>query len=164
MSFKSLMLDEPILRALEKKGYTTPTEIQQKCIPLILQRKDILASAQTGTGKTAAFTLPMIQILATNDREQKSQRSRLRALILTPTRELASQIAENIEHYKQFMPLRQTSIFGGVSQHSQVQEIRNGVDILIATPGRLKDLLNQRLVNLSQIEYFVLDEADRMLD
>lgn len=164
MSFQELNLSSQLVDALAKKGYEKPTEIQQKAIPVILQRRDVLASAQTGTGKTAAFTLPLLQLLSEQDGGTNVRMSAPRVLILTPTRELAMQIAENIYQYKRFLPLRYTVIFGGVSQHKQVEELRAGTDILIATPGRLKDLLNQGFVSLKQIKYFVLDEADRMLD
>lgn len=161
MSFNSLQLIEPVLQALRKEGYTNPTPIQQKAIPVILQNRDLLGCAQTGTGKTAAFTIPILQLM----HEQALQEPRnIRALILTPTRELAIQIGESIRVYGRFLPLRHHVIFGGVPQHSQVQAIRRGVDILVATPGRLLDLLQQRHISLSHTRYFVLDEADRMLD
>ncbi len=164
MTFKELNLSDALLRALGEKGYSNPTEIQAKAIPVVLQHRDILASAQTGTGKTAAFTLPLLQLMSEQDSSQSRTRSTLRALILTPTRELALQIAENISDYKKFMRLKHTVIFGGVPQYKQVSALRAGTDILIATPGRLKDLIQQGIVHLSNIQYFVLDEADRMLD
>ena len=161
MSFNSLGLSNALLKAVSKQGYTSPTPIQQKAIPLILEGKDILASAQTGTGKTAGFTLPMLQKLSQG---QQLRRRPIRALILTPTRELAAQIHNNVKTYSEFLDIRSTVIFGGVNQKPQVATIRNGVDILIATPGRLIDLQNQGLLSLSKIEILVLDEADRMLD
>jgi ATP-dependent RNA helicase RhlE len=161
MSFNSLGLSDALLKAISKKGYTTPSPIQQKAIPPILEGKDVLASAQTGTGKTAGFTLPILQILSQG--QQLRQRP-VRALILTPTRELAAQILANIKEYSEFLDLRSTVIFGGVNQNPQVSQLRQGVDILVATPGRLIDLQNQGLISLSKVEILVLDEADRMLD
>ena len=161
MKFKELGLIPSILKAVNEKGYIEPSPIQEKAIPLILKRKDVLASAQTGTGKTAGFTLPLLQILSKNI---NSSHKKIRALILTPTRELAAQIHENVVEYSTYINLRSTVIFGGVNQKPQVSKIRNGIDILIATPGRLLDLENQRLLSLSNIEILVLDEADRMLD
>lgn len=161
MSFKSLGLSDALLKAIDKKGYTTPSPIQEKAIPPILKRKDVLASAQTGTGKTAGFTLPMLQLLA----EQETSRHRpVRALVLTPTRELAAQVYANVKEYSEFLDLRSVVIFGGVNQNPQVTHLRRGVDILVATPGRLLDLCNQKLLSLDKIEILVLDEADRMLD
>jgi ATP-dependent RNA helicase RhlE len=161
MKFDSLHLIDPILRAVKAEGYETPTPIQLQAIPLVLARKDVLACAQTGTGKTAAFALPILQLLT----EKKPNNPReIRVLVLTPTRELASQIAESFTHYGQELPLRNTVVFGGVSQHGQVRALKQGVDILVATPGRLLDLMNQRLVHFKHLEIFVLDEADRMLD
>ena len=161
MSFNSLGLSDALLKAISKKGYTTPSPIQQKAIKPILEGKDVLASAQTGTGKTAAFTLPILQIISQG--QQLRQRP-IRALILTPTRELAAQIFENIKEYSTFLDIRSTVIFGGVNQNPQAAQLRNGVDILVATPGRLIDLQNQGLVSLAKVEILVLDEADRMLD
>ncbi|MBT3588330.1 MAG: DEAD/DEAH box helicase, partial [Flavobacteriaceae bacterium] len=161
MSFKSLGLSKALLDAVSKQGYTSPSPIQQKSIPLILERKDILASAQTGTGKTAGFTLPMLQILSQG---QPLRKRPIRALVLTPTRELAAQVHSNVKSYSEFLNIRSTVIFGGVNQRPQVATLRNGVDILVATPGRLLDLQNQGLLSLSNIEILVLDEADRMLD
>ncbi|NND94368.1 MAG: DEAD/DEAH box helicase [Flavobacteriales bacterium] len=160
-SFKDLGLSESLLKAVDKKGYTEPTQIQSDAIPVILQKKDIMASAQTGTGKTAGFTLPILQLLM--DRHSSKKR-KIRALILTPTRELAAQIQENIKEYGKFTSLRSAVIFGGVNQKPQVKVLSHGVDILVATPGRLLDLENQGEINLSNIDHFVLDEADRMLD
>ena len=161
MKFNELGLIPSILKAVNEKGYIEPSPIQEKAIPLILKRKDVLASAQTGTGKTAGFTLPLLQILSKNI---NSSHKKIRALILTPTRELAAQIHENVVEYSTYINLRSAVIFGGVNQKPQVSKIRNGIDILIATPGRLLDLENQRLLSLSNIEILVLDEADRMLD
>ncbi|PWA07582.1 DEAD/DEAH box helicase [Flavobacterium laiguense] len=161
MSFNSLGLSDALLKAISKKGYTTPSPIQQKAIPPILEGKDVLASAQTGTGKTAGFTLPILQILSQG--KHLSHRP-IRALILTPTRELAAQILANIKEYSEFLDLRSTVIFGGVNQNPQVTQLRQGIDILVATPGRLIDLQNQGLISLSKVEILVLDEADRMLD
>ena len=161
MSFNSLGLSDALLKAISKKGYTEPSPIQEKAIPAILEGKDILASAQTGTGKTAGFTLPMLQLLSSG---QQLRRRPVRSLILTPTRELAAQVFANVKEYGEFLDLRAAVIFGGVSQKPQVNQIRNGVDILVATPGRLIDLENQNLLSLAKVEIFVLDEADRMLD
>ncbi len=161
MSFNSLGLSDALLKAISKKGYTTPSPIQQKAIPPILEGKDVLASAQTGTGKTAGFTLPILQLLSQG---QHLRQRPIRALILTPTRELAAQILANIKEYSEFLDLRSTVIFGGVNQNPQVSQLRQGVDILVATPGRLIDLQNQGLISLSKVEILVLDEADRMLD
>ena len=161
MSFNSLGLSDPLLKAITKKGYTTPSPIQQKAIPPVLEGKDVMASAQTGTGKTAGFTLPILQILSQG--KQLSHRP-IRALILTPTRELAAQILANIKEYSEFLDLRSMVIFGGVNQNPQVSQLRHGIDILVATPGRLIDLQNQGLITLSKVEILVLDEADRMLD
>lgn len=161
MSFNTLGLSDALLKAVDKQGYTTPSPIQQKAIPLILERKDVLASAQTGTGKTAGFTLPILQILS--GRKQSGRRA-IRSLILTPTRELAAQIYDNVRSYSEFLDIRATVIFGGVNANPQITKLRSGVDILIATPGRLLDLHNQRALSLSDVEILVLDEADRMLD
>lgn len=161
MSFQSLGLSDALLKAVAQQGYTEPSPIQQKAIPVILDRKDVLASAQTGTGKTAGFTLPMLQILS--QRENSKYRP-IRALILTPTRELAAQVYENVRAYSEFTDLRSVVIFGGVNQKPQTAAIRRGVDILVATPGRLIDLQNQGIISLKRIEILVLDEADRMLD
>ncbi len=159
MSFHSLNLIDPILRAIETEGYEKPTPIQLQAIPIVLTRKDLLACAQTGTGKTAAFALPILQIL-----KARSQDINIRALILTPTRELASQIAESFSVYGKGLTVQNAVIFGGVSQKSQVKAIQRGVDVLIATPGRLLDLMQQKLVKFPVLEVLVLDEADRMLD
>lgn len=156
---------EPLLRALQEEGYTNPTPIQQQAIPIVLQKRDLLGCAQTGTGKTAAFALPLLQLMSqTTSDESANGRRPIRALILTPTRELAIQIEESFKAYGRFLSLRHEVIFGGVSQTKQVAGLRRGVDILVATPGRLLDLINQGHVSLKDIRYFVLDEADRMLD
>lgn len=163
MNFNQLGLIDPILKALKLQGYETPTPIQEKAIPSILNKQDILGCAQTGTGKTAAFSIPMLQLL-TNSINQNVKKKHIRALILTPTRELAIQIEESISAYGKFLPLKHTVIFGGVSQGAQVQTLQRGIDILVATPGRLLDLQQQGYVHLDKLEFFVLDEADRMLD
>src|SRR5690606_16062504 len=163
MTFTDLNLIKPILRALAEKGYDQPTSIQEQAIPYIIQNHDILGCAQTGTGKTAAFALPIIQKLQLLKNQQKYQ-SGILALILSPTRELALQIDDNIRWYAKHTSIRHTVIFGGVNQNRQVQKLRGGVDILTATPGRLLDLTEQGFIDLSNIKIFVLDEADRMLD
>lgn len=162
MTFKELDLIEPILNALEKQGYSTPTPIQEQAIPIILSGSDIMGCAQTGTGKTAAFAIPILQNL--NKTQSKDGRRKIRTLILTPTRELAIQIEENINAYGKNLNIRHAVIFGGVSQLKQVNQLKNGIDILVATPGRLIDLHQQGFVELRYLEVFVLDEADRMLD
>lgn len=161
MSFNILGLSENILKAINKKGYTEPSPIQSKAIPPILNGEDVLASAQTGTGKTAGFTLPVLQLLS---QEQQLRQRPVRALILTPTRELAAQVYANVKEYSEFLDIRSAVIFGGVNQKPQVANLRQGVDVLVATPGRLLDLCNQNLLSLSKVSIFVLDEADRMLD
>jgi ATP-dependent RNA helicase RhlE len=161
MTFQELNLIEPIHKALKQEGYTTPTPIQAQAIPIVLNGTDLLGCAQTGTGKTAAFAIPIIQLLS---KKQFQAKPAIKSLILTPTRELAIQIDESFRAYGRFTNIRQTVIFGGVSQHSQVEALRRGVDVLVATPGRLIDLINQGFISLSQLEIFVLDEADRMLD
>ena len=163
MTFKDLEIVAAIQRALDSKGYTTPTAIQEQAIPVLLEGKDLLGVAQTGTGKTAAFAIPIIQQLFNSSNTQKRPK-RIKALIVTPTRELAIQIADNFTEYSKHTHLKNTVIFGGVKQSSQVGQLKQGVDILIATPGRLLDLLNQKLLSLRYIEHFVLDEADQMLD
>lgn len=164
MLFNQLELIEPLLKAVSDEGYTKPTPIQQQAIPVVLQKRDLLACAQTGTGKTAAFSIPLLQLMHQQTEKQPHKSNNIRALILTPTRELAIQIGENISAYGKFLRLKHTVIFGGVNQFHQVSAIRKGVDILVATPGRLLDLIQQRLLSLQQIEWLVLDEADRMLD
>ncbi len=161
MSFQSLGLSEALLKAISKKGYTTPSPIQAKAIPPVLEGRDVLASAQTGTGKTAGFTLPLLHILSENPKEKYRP---IRALILTPTRELAAQVYANVKEYSEFLNLRSAVIFGGVNQKPQAATIRQGIDVLVATPGRLIDLESQGLLSLKRVEIFVLDEADRMLD
>ncbi|WP_323836188.1 ATP-dependent RNA helicase RhlE [Photorhabdus africana] len=163
MNFKSLGLSADILRAVEEQGYSAPTPIQQQAIPVVLAGKDLLASAQTGTGKTAGFTLPMLQRLNDSPIQMKGRRP-IRALILTPTRELAAQVGENVRDYSKYLRLRSLVVFGGVSINPQMMKLRGGVDILVATPGRLLDLEHQNAVDLSRVEILVLDEADRMLD
>ena len=164
MLFNQLQLIEPVLQALGKEGYMHPTPIQEKSIPIILEKRDLLGCAQTGTGKTAAFTIPILQLMHLEQQASKQSYRKISALILTPTRELAIQIGESIHAYGHFLSLRHQVIFGGVSQHAQVQNIRRGVDILVATPGRLLDLMQQGHISLRDIQYFILDEADRMLD
>jgi len=161
MSFNSLGLSEALLKAVAKQGYTSPSPIQEKAIPLILKGRDILASAQTGTGKTAGFTLPMLQKLSQG---QQLRNRPIRALVITPTRELAAQVHNNVKAYSEFLDIRSTVIFGGVKQHKQVNALRKGLDVLIATPGRLLDLEDQGIISLAKIEILILDEADRMLD
>ncbi len=161
MSFDSLGLSAEILRAVSEQGYSEPTPVQQQAIPLILAGRDLLAGAQTGTGKTAGFTLPLLQLLS--QRPGKSAR-KPRALVLTPTRELAAQVGESVETYGRYLPLKSAVIFGGVKINPQIERLRRGVDILIATPGRLLDHVGQKTLDLSAVEILVLDEADRMLD
>lgn len=163
MSFENLNLIEPILKALKSEGYTIPTPVQEQSIPIVLNGQDLLACAQTGTGKTAAFAIPILQLLHNTKTNQRGPKP-IRALILTPTRELAIQIDESFASYGKHTGLTHLVVFGGVSQHAQTNALRFGVDILIATPGRLLDLVDQRFINLSNIQMFVLDEADRMLD
>lgn len=162
MLFENLGLIEPLVKALKKEGYTIPTPIQQQTIPEALNGKDILGLAQTGTGKTAAFALPILQTIY-NQQNTKGYKH-TKALILTPTRELATQISESFATYGKFTNIKQEVIFGGVPQHAQTLALRNGTDVLIATPGRLLDLMNQGYIYLDHLEFFVLDEADRMLD
>jgi ATP-dependent RNA helicase RhlE len=163
MTFNNLGLIQPILEALEEKGYTQPTPIQEQAIPILLKRRDLLGCAQTGTGKTAAFAIPIIQLIEQNKDDQAGKR-KVKALVVTPTRELAIQIGENFTAYCKHTRLRNTVIFGGVKQGAQTNALRGGVDILVATPGRLLDLIQQGYITLKHIEYFVLDEADQMLD
>lgn len=163
MDFKDLQLIAPVLKALQSQGYTEPTPIQQKAIPVALQSKDLLACAQTGTGKTAAFALPIIQLLHLQKEAETSYKG-IRALVLTPTRELALQIEKSFADYGAYAGLRHLAVYGGVPQYQQVKSLQKGIDILIATPGRLLDLMMQRYISLQQIKIFVLDEADRMLD
>ena len=163
MKFEELKLIEPILKALSDKNYEEPTAIQEKAIPHVLKRKDILGSAQTGTGKTAAFAIPIIQLIHRIESRQKGP-TVLRSLIVTPTRELAIQIDENIKSYCKYTCVKHAVIFGGVKQHRQVEQLKHGVHILVATPGRLLDLIGQGIISLDTVKIFVLDEADRMLD
>jgi ATP-dependent RNA helicase RhlE len=163
MSFDKLNLIEPIQHALKTQGYTQPTPIQAQAIPYVLQGNDLLGCAQTGTGKTAAFAIPIIQLLAKNTHPHRGKRA-IRSLILTPTRELAIQIGESFENYGRQTTLTYRTIFGGVGKQPQIDALRKGIDVLIATPGRLLDLMNEGYIDLSQLEIFVLDEADRMLD
>jgi ATP-dependent RNA helicase RhlE len=159
MTFKNFNLSERILRALSEKNYSDPTPIQQQAIPAIIAGKDVIGCAQTGTGKTGAFCIPLLQRLSASRGS-----GNIRALILTPTRELALQVSDNLKLYGKYLSLNSCVIYGGVSQHNQVRDLRRGVDIVVATPGRLLDLINQRLLNLTALEVLVLDEADRMLD
>jgi len=160
--FSDLHLSAPLLKAVAEEGYTHPTPVQEKAIPAILQGRDILAGAQTGTGKTAGFTLPILELLSKQPRAKG--KNPIRVLILTPTRELAAQVGESVKTYGKYMPFKSTVIFGGVGINPQIQALRNGVDILVATPGRLLDHLSQGTLDLKHIDIFVLDEADRMLD
>ena len=163
MDFKDLNLITPLLKALQSQNYIQPTPIQQKAIPVVLQHNDLLGCAQTGTGKTAAFALPVLQLLYQQKEEGKSSKG-IKTLILTPTRELALQIDESFNDYGKYTGLKHLAVYGGVSKYHQIKALRQGIDILIATPGRLLDLINQRCLSLHQIQIFVLDEADRMLD
>ena len=161
MSFDSLGLSAPILQALSEKGYTEPSPIQAKAIPSVLAGKDVMAAAQTGTGKTAGFTLPILENLL---KGQRANSNHIRALVLTPTRELAQQVADNVATYSEYLPLRSTVVYGGVKINPQMMRLRGGVDVLTATPGRLLDLYNQNAIKFNKVEVLVLDEADRMLD
>jgi ATP-dependent RNA helicase RhlE len=162
MHFETLNIIEPILKSLKEEGYTTPTPIQVQAIPIVLQGPDLIGCAQTGTGKTAAFAVPILQLLSKN--KSFDRKKKIRSLIVTPTRELAIQIEESFKAYGRYTGLTCTVVFGGVNQNPQTNALRNGVDILIATPGRLLDLMNQGFISLKDVEIFVLDEADRMLD
>jgi ATP-dependent RNA helicase RhlE len=162
-TFKGLHINTSILQALELKGYMNPTQIQKEAIPLILSGKDILGCAQTGTGKTAAFAIPILQMMQEQLQGSKAHK-KIKVLILSPTRELAVQIGESFSCYGKFTNVKHTVIYGGVSQHSQTAALQKGVDVLIATPGRLKDLMDQGYIDLSFVKQFILDEADRMLD
>ncbi|MEW6354071.1 MAG: DEAD/DEAH box helicase, partial [Pseudomonadota bacterium] len=162
MSFTQLGLSDELLRAVNDQGYTTPTPVQTQAIPVILSGRDIMAGAQTGTGKTAGFTLPLLQRL--HQAGAPSAKRAVRALVLTPTRELAAQVADSVRAYGKYLPLKSTALFGGVNIKAQITALRAGVDIVVATPGRLLDHVNQKTVNLSKVEILVLDEADRMLD
>ncbi len=160
MSFSSLGLSAPLLKAIQDQGYTQPTPIQKQSIPVILSGKDVLAGAQTGTGKTAGFTLPLLQMLG----EEKKSGHYIRALILTPTRELAAQVGDSVATYGKYLPFKSSVIFGGVSINPQIKQLQAGLDIVIATPGRLLDHVSQKTIDLSKVEFLILDEADRMLD
>ena len=164
MSFQSLGLSAPLLKAIKEQGYTTPTPIQAQSIPLILQKKDILAGAQTGTGKTASFTLPMLELLSRTKPSKDKKAHHIKVLILTPTRELASQVEESVKLYGKHLPFKSCVIFGGVKINPQITALRKGVDIVVATPGRLLDHISQKTINLSKVDFLILDEADRMLD
>jgi ATP-dependent RNA helicase RhlE len=166
MNFNNLGLSEAILKAVSEQGYETPTPIQEQAIPAVLQGRDILAAAQTGTGKTAGFTLPMLEMLSEKalPSGKHLRANQVRALVLTPTRELAAQIEESVNQYGKHLSIRSTVVFGGVKINPQMMKLRGGVDILVATPGRLMDLFQQRAVKFDQLEILVLDEADRMLD
>ncbi|MBS3769764.1 MAG: DEAD/DEAH box helicase [Bacteroidales bacterium] len=163
MRFEELKISEPIFRALKEENYSTPTPIQEQAIPHILSRKDVMGSAQTGTGKTAAFAIPIIQLLE-QERTKKKGAHKIKALVITPTRELAIQIGESFSTYGRHTGIKNTVIYGGVNQHGQTEALKRDIDVLVATPGRLLDLMNQGFISLKDIEYFVLDEADRMLD
>ena len=162
MTFKELGLSAPILKAIQEQGYTKATPIQEQAIPVILEKKDILAGAQTGTGKTAGFTLPLLELLSRA--KPTKHKHELRALILTPTRELAAQVAESVVLYGKHLPFKSTVIFGGVKINPQITQLKKGVDIVVATPGRLLDHISQGTIKLSHVDFFILDEADRMLD
>ncbi|MCK4552268.1 MAG: DEAD/DEAH box helicase, partial [Tenericutes bacterium] len=159
MPFKKLEIMSQILEAIKTQGYASPSPIQEQAIPILLSGKDIIGSAQTGTGKTAAFAIPILQNMY-NSYTHKG----IKALILTPTRELAMQIKVSFDNYGKYLPLKTVVIYGGVKQKSQTDRLKRGCDILVATPGRLLDLINQGFISLSKLEYFVLDEADRMFD
>jgi len=162
MSFTKLGLSKPLLRAIEEQGYSKPTPVQAQAIPIILSKHDVLAGAQTGTGKTAGFTLPLLELLS--EHAQSKGKSPVRALILTPTRELATQVHESVKDYGKYLPYKSTVVFGGVGINPQIGNFRRGVDIVVATPGRLLDHIGRKTVNLSKVEFLILDEADRMLD
>ena len=162
MTFKDLGLSQPLLKAIQEQGYEKPTPIQEQSIPVILNRKDILAGAQTGTGKTAGFTLPMLELLSRSTK--KENKHSIKALILTPTRELAAQVGESVSLYAKHLPFKSTIIFGGVKINPQIVALRKGVDIVISTPGRLLDHISQKTIDLKNVDFLILDEADRMLD
>src|ERR1700758_2374535 len=166
MSFDSLGLSEPLVRAVHELGYTSPTPIQTQAIPAVLNGGDLLAGAQTGTGKTAGFTLPILQLLSTSAPSAAASASKraIRALILTPTRELAAQVEESVRAYSKYLTVKSTVMFGGVGINPQIDALKRGVDIVVATPGRLLDHIQQKTIDLSHLEILVLDEADRMLD
>ncbi|MBZ0094937.1 MAG: DEAD/DEAH box helicase, partial [Sulfuricella sp.] len=165
MSFETLGLSAELLRAVADQGYTEPTPIQAQAIPVVLEGRDLMGGAQTGTGKTAGFTLPLLQLLSVHANTSTSPAKHpVRALILTPTRELAAQVEESVQTYGKYLPLKSTVVFGGVNIKEQIAALKSGVEILVATPGRLLDHVEQKTVNLSKVEILVLDEADRMLD
>jgi len=164
MSFNSLNLSAPLLKAIKEQGYDKPTPIQAQSIPIILAKKDILAGAQTGTGKTASFTLPMLELLQRAKPSKDRKAHHVKALILTPTRELATQVEESVRIYGKHLPFKSAVIFGGVKINPQITTLRRGVDIVVATPGRLLDHISQKTINLSKVDFLILDEADRMLD
>jgi ATP-dependent RNA helicase RhlE len=164
MTFDDLKLNDSLLRAIKDEGYALPTPVQARAIPIVLKGKDLICCAQTGTGKTAAFAIPMIQLMSQDPNKPGNRNRKISALVLTPTRELALQIGESFAAYGKNTSLKYTVVYGGVNQHAQVNALKSGVDVLIATPGRLLDLINQGFIHLSHVEYFVLDEADRMLD
>ena len=164
MSFTTMGLMPEILRAVSEAGYSEPTPIQREAIPVVLDGRDLLAGAQTGTGKTAGFTLPLLQRLSTGEQTPAGTKRHVRALVLTPTRELAAQVEESVKTYSKYLPITSTVVFGGVKTNPQISQLRKGVDILVATPGRLLDLFQQRAVDFSKVEVLILDEADRMLD
>ncbi|MEA3331632.1 MAG: DEAD/DEAH box helicase, partial [Campylobacterota bacterium] len=157
MSFEKLGLSKPLLKAIQEQGYTNPTPIQEQSIPVILQRKDILAGAQTGTGKTAGFTLPMLELLSRAKPIKHAKGHPVRALILTPTRELAAQVGESVKLYGKHLPFKSSVIFGGVKINPQIAALRRGVDIVVATPGRLLDHISQKTINLSHVDFLILD-------
>jgi len=164
MTFNDLGLDKLLLKAIKEQGYEKPTPIQEKAIPVILKHKDILAGAQTGTGKTAGFTLPMLELLLRAKKHQHKGKKQIKALVLTPTRELAAQVDESINLYAKHTPFNSCVIFGGVKINPQITQLRKGVDIVVATPGRLLDHISQKTIDLSKVDFLILDEADRMLD
>ncbi len=161
MNFSSLGLSPPILKAVSDQGYDQPSPVQQKAIPAIIEGRDVMAAAQTGTGKTAGFTLPLLHLL---EKGRPASSNQVRALVLTPTRELAAQVQQSVITYGKYLPLRSAVVFGGVKINPQMMKLRQGVDVLVATPGRLLDLYGQNAVKFDQLEILVLDEADRMLD
>ena len=163
MSFKNLGLCDPLLRAIKEQGYDTPTPVQAEAIPVILKKRDVLAGAQTGTGKTAGFTLPMLELLHRH-KDETRKKHQVRALILTPTRELATQVQESVDLYGKFLPYKSCVIFGGVKINPQITALRKGMDIVVATPGRLLDHIAQKTIDLKKVDFLILDEADRMLD
>jgi len=164
MSFNTLGLSAPLLKAIKEQGYDTPTPIQAQSIPIILKKQDVLAGAQTGTGKTASFTLPMLELLSRSKSLKEQKKHHVKVLILTPTRELASQVEESVRLYGKHLPYKSAVIFGGVKINPQITALRKGVEIVVATPGRLLDHISQNTINLSKVDFLILDEADRMLD